>query len=71
MPRVYRRGKRWYIDYTNAAGNRIRRSAGYYRWQAEQILKDITEKEPRHKFGLPEKARIKSIKLSGFNKIYL
>jgi len=52
MPRVYRRGKRWYIDYRDVTGRRVRRAVADNRDRAQKILQDLLYQVNRQKLGL-------------------
>ena len=52
MGRIYRRGQRWGIDYTNADGKRVRESVGDTKAGAEEVLRERERRELRIKEGI-------------------
>lgn len=53
MGEVRKIGKKWYIDYRDANGNRIRKVAGTTKRQAERILAELEAKKYYEKRGIP------------------
>jgi integrase len=41
MSRVYQRAGKWYVDFTDASGKRIRKSVGRSRRQADEVLRKL------------------------------
>ena len=41
MGKVYKRRKKWYIDYRDASGRRIRKVAGTTKHQSVRILNEL------------------------------
>jgi len=58
MGKVYKRGNKWYIDYRDSSGKRIRRVAGTTKKQAERILSDKESKKYYEKENIPVMEKI-------------
>jgi len=50
---VYKRGNKWYIDYRDASGKRIRKVAGTTKKQAERILFELETRKYYEKENIP------------------
>lgn len=53
MARVYKRGNRWGVDYTEVDGRRVRRMVADHKAVAQLVLADIKSRVERQKWGLP------------------
>lgn len=63
MGKVYKRGEKWYIDYREASGKRIRKVAGTTKRQAERILIELEAKKYYEKENIPVADKIKTEEL--------
>ena len=64
MGRIYRRDKRWYVDYLDADGKRVRESVGDRKSLAEETLRERERKEMRIREGIIERVN-NQVPLSG------
>jgi len=53
MGKVRKRGKKWYIDYIDASGKRIRKVEGDTKKQAERILAELESRKYYEKENIP------------------
>lgn len=63
MGNIHRRGKKWYIDYRDASGRRIRKVAGTTKRQAARILNELEVRKYYEKANIPVLEKIEVEKL--------